>query len=97
MSEQIEVEHVGDHDYLVRARGGGQVVESRFRATSDVLTHLGASAADEQRVVEQAATYLMERQPLIDLPPLVDLDDLAAAFEDFPAWLSERMTGTADS
>jgi hypothetical protein len=98
MSEQIEVEHLGGHDYLVRARGGGEVVESRFRATPDALARLGVSGADERRLIEHTAAYLLEHQPLVDLPPMVDLDDVAAAFDDFPARLRERMAGgSADS
>lgn len=97
MSEQIEVEHLGGHDYLVRALGGGEAVESRFRATSDVLARLGVAGADERRAIEQTAAYLLEHQPLVDLPPLVDLDDVAAAYDDFPARLRERMAGSAGS
>lgn len=91
MSEQIEVEPLGDHDYLVRVRHSAGEIESRFRASEDVLSGLGAAAADEQRVVEETAAYLMDHQPAIDLPPMVDLDDMAAAFDDYLARLRERM------
>jgi hypothetical protein len=33
----------------------------------------------------------VEHQPVFDLPPMVDLDDMAAAFDDFPARLRQRM------
>ena len=92
MSEQIEVEPLGDHDYLVRMRHSGGVIESRFRANEDVLAGLGVAAADEQRVVEATAALLVEHQPVIDLPPMVDLDDMAAAFDDYPAQLRQRMS-----
>jgi len=95
MSETIEVEPLGEHDYLVRARHGGAVVESRFRSTADVLDRLGVSEADEQRVIEETASYLFEHQPVIDLPPMVDLDDMAAAFDDYIAQLRQRIAGAA--
>jgi hypothetical protein len=37
---------------------------------------------DEQRVIEETVLYLSERQPVMDIPPLVDLDDVAAAYGD---------------
>jgi hypothetical protein len=91
MSEQIEVESLGDHAYLVRMRHSGGVIESRFRADADVLAGLGVEEADEQRAVEATAALLVEHQPVFDLPPMVDLDDMAAAFDDFPARLRQRM------
>lgn len=90
MSEQIEVEPLGEHDYLVRAHHSGGVAESRFRATESVLEQVGADAGDEQRVVERSVAFLLERQPVIDLPSMVDLDDLAAVFDDYLDHLREQ-------
>ncbi|MET9888191.1 hypothetical protein ABZZ20_34775 [Streptomyces sp. NPDC006430] len=53
-----------------------------LQASPDVVAQVGAAEADEQRVIEETALYLAERQPVMDLPPLVDLDDVAAAYGD---------------
>jgi hypothetical protein len=94
MSEQIEVEALGDHDYLVRVRHSAGVAESRFRVTPDVLAKIDASEDDGQRVVEQSAVLLLAHQPAIDLPAMVDLDDMAAAFDDYLPRLREHITGS---
>ncbi|MFE9169718.1 hypothetical protein [Streptomyces kebangsaanensis] len=82
MSEQFQIEPMGDHDYLVRARYSGGVIESRFQASPDVVGLLDVAEDDEQRVIEETVLYLSERQPVMDIPPLVDLDDVAAAYGD---------------
>jgi hypothetical protein len=94
MSERIEVEPLGEHDYLVRAWHSAGVAESRFRAGESVLGRVGKGPADEQYVVERSVSYLLAHQPVIDLPPMVDLDDMAAAFDDFLDYL--RASGPAD-
>jgi hypothetical protein len=93
MPEQIEVEPLGEHEYLVRARHGGGDLESRFRASRNVLDRAGVRAGDEQRAIEHSVAFLLEHQPVIDLPPMVDLDDMAAAFDDYLGFLRERLAG----
>ncbi|WP_406416229.1 hypothetical protein OH809_39740 [Streptomyces sp. NBC_00873] len=83
MSEQFDVEPLGDHEYLVRAHLREEVIESRFQASPAVLDELRLPKADEQRVVREAALFLAERQPVIDFPQMVDLDDLIAVYDDF--------------
>jgi hypothetical protein len=82
MSERFQIEPMGDHDYLVRAPYSGGVIESCFQASPDVVGLLHVSEADEQRVIEETFLYLAERQPVMDLPPLIDLDDVTAAYGD---------------
>ncbi|MFC5673687.1 hypothetical protein [Streptomyces incanus] len=95
MPEQFQIEPMGDHDYLVRARYSGGVIESRFQASPAVVGELDAAEADEQQVIEETALYLAERQPVMDLPPLVDLDDVAAAYGDhYIKEMSQRLTGS---
>jgi hypothetical protein len=90
MSEQFQIESMGDHDYLVRSRQSSGVVESRFRASPAVLDQLDAPH-DERRVVEETAVYLAERQAVMDLPQMVDLEDVAAAYGDYIEELSTRL------
>lgn len=94
MSEQFQVESMGDHDYLVRARHSDGVVESRFRANPAVLDRLRVSEADERRVVRESVAYLAERQSVVDLPQMVDLEDVAAAYDDYIDELSRRLAAS---
>ncbi|MCQ4083951.1 hypothetical protein NGB36_26035 [Streptomyces sp. RB6PN25] len=92
MSEQLHIEPLGDHEYLLRARETRGTVVSRFQANPSVLEELHVPEAEEQRVVNETAAFLAERQPLIDLPQMVDLEDVAAAYSDYVDVLSRRLT-----
>ncbi|MBO1414562.1 hypothetical protein [Streptomyces sp. FH025] len=94
MSEHFEVEPLGDHEYLLRARVGEEVVESRFRASETVAEQLHVESTDERRVVEETAEFLAERQPLVDLPPMVDLDDVVACYDDYLDQLEQRLASS---
>jgi hypothetical protein len=95
MSEQFQIEPMGDHGYLVHARYSGGVIESRFQASPAVVDALDAAEADEQRIIEETALYLAERQPVMDLPPMVDLDDVVAAYGDhYVKEMTRRLKGS---
>ncbi|MEU9046300.1 MULTISPECIES: hypothetical protein [unclassified Kitasatospora] len=94
MSEHFEVEPLGDHEYLVRARAGGEVVESRFRTDEEVVELLHVAPADEQRVVAETAEFPAERQPVVDLPQMVDLEDVVACYDDFVEQLGQRLASS---
>lgn len=83
MSEQIQIEPLGAGDYLVRVRYADGVIESRFRVSQDVLDRFGVPEDRVAEVIDEIAGFLTDRRPLIDLPPLVDLDDVAAAYDDY--------------
>jgi hypothetical protein len=83
MTSQPQVEKLGEHRYLVRVRQGEDIIEIRVNATPAVTGRLSADEADEARIVEAAAAYLIARQRADDLPPQLDLDDIAAAYDGF--------------
>lgn len=68
MPEPFQIEPMGDHACLVRARYSGGVIKTRFEASPAVVDELDAAQADEQRVIEETALYLTGRQPVMDLP-----------------------------
>lgn len=91
MSDQPQVESVGDHHYLVRARQGEDIVEIQIRATPAVIARLTSDESDETRIIEATAAYLIARQRADDLPPQLDLDDVAAAYAGFDDALREQL------
>lgn len=91
---QLRVEPLGDHEYLVVAGADARTAESRFRATPEILDELGARGpAAEQLVVRETAAFLTEHQPVVDLPQMVDLDDVAAAYDGYLGELRRRIAG----
>lgn len=83
MTEQFDVEPVTEDQYLVRAETASGTVESWFRADRETLEQLGLPDADELEVVRQTAIYLAGRQPVEDFPPMLDLLDVMASYEDY--------------
>jgi transketolase len=92
MSAHLSVEPVIGHEYRVRIDEGGDRVESEFVVDPGVLAELGFDPGDEQAVVEHTARFLADHQPVIDFPALVYLDEVAAAYGDYPVELHRRMT-----
>ena len=87
----FKIDLVSDNEYTVRAEAEGQTVESLFRTDPDYLERIGLAEADRKRVVEETARFLAEHQPVIDFPPMIDLEDIAAAYEDFAQQLQKRL------
>ena len=90
MTDQLHVEPLGGHAYLIRAGEGEEQVEIQIRASLDIVQRLGLRDADEPRVIQATAAFLMERQLAVDLPSTFDLDDVAAGYDDY---LSELKLG----
>ncbi|WP_224280752.1 hypothetical protein [Streptomyces sp. LS1784] len=80
MGVEIQVEPLGDHEHLVRAREGAVEAETRIRVTDGVLDLPQIAGADEPTIVHETVAFLVERRPVIDIPPMIDLDDLADAY-----------------
>jgi hypothetical protein len=91
MDNTFKVELVNDNEYAVRSEAEGQSVESLFRTDPDYLESIGLAEADGQQVVEETARFLAEHQPVIDFPPVIDLEDIAAAYDDYPQQLRQRL------
>jgi hypothetical protein len=87
----FKIDLVNDNEYTVRAEAEGQTVESLFRTDPDYLDRIGLAEFDGKRVVEEAARFLAEHQPVIDFPSVIDLEDIAAAYEDFAQQLQKRL------
>ncbi|MFF4352527.1 hypothetical protein [Streptomyces sp. NPDC001530] len=88
---EFQIQPLGDHAYLVAIRSGTQTAEVEFRATPAVMEALGAGDDAEQRAVRETAAFLLDHQPVIDLPPLIDLDDVEAAYDGYLEELRRRL------
>lgn len=91
MAEPFQIESLGDHAYLVRGAERGESVESRFRVGAYLLDELGVPSGDEPRVVAATADFLAERQPIVDIPPQVDIEDVASRYEDYLPEIRRRL------
>lgn len=85
MSGEITAEALDNHSFLLHLPDpDGDAVDIRVYASPDVLARLGAvNPADEYRVVQATAAYLLARQRADELPPFLELDDVAAAYDGY--------------
>ena len=84
MSASFDITRVSDHEYRVRTEAEGQSVESLFRMNPDLQGRLGTQDAEEVAVVEATALFLSRHQSVIDFPPMIDLEDILATYDDAP-------------
>jgi Holliday junction resolvase-like predicted endonuclease len=91
MADQPQVEALGDHDYLILVRQGEDIVEVRVHATPAVINRITSVETDETRIIEATAAYLIARQRADDLPAVLDLDDVAAAYEGYIDDISRQL------
>jgi hypothetical protein len=88
---EFDIRSLHDHDYLVVVRRGAERAESEFRVSAAVMRAVDAGDEAEQHAVRETAAFLLEHQPLIDLPPLIDFDDVAAAYDGYLDELRRRL------
>jgi hypothetical protein len=95
MPENLTIQTVGEHRYLVRTQQDEDAVEILVRASPTMVARLTQGGADEIRVIEATIAYLTDRQRADDLPPQIDLDEMAAAYEGFEGDLQRQLNGPA--
>jgi len=79
MNTGTDIEFVGDHEYLVRITVD-DIVTLRVYADPEMVAHIGAA---EAHIVAATIAYLTDRQQPDELPTDLDLQDVAAAYDDY--------------
>ncbi len=87
------IEDGGPEDFLVRGRQDGEPVDVRLHVEPVSLSRWGLGHIAPREVVDVTMAYLLGHQRLDELPPLVDLEEVAAAYDGFEAHLLERLGG----
>jgi hypothetical protein len=83
-TNDAQIETTGAHVYLIRVSVDEEAVEVTLRADPETVSRLSVEgAADERRIVDETTAYLIRRQRPDDLPPSLDLADVAAAHADW--------------
>ena len=91
MAPELQVTSVGDHEFLVVLAEDGETVESEFFIYPEVLEDLGLAGVDEEQVARYTAAFLAQRQPVIDVPAMVDLDAVVASYGDYADRLRQAL------
>ena len=91
MTEKPQVQSLGDHNYVIHVQEGEDTFEIRVHASPAMIARLTTGETDETRIIQATAAYLIARQRADDLPPQLDLDDVAAAYEGFEEDLRRQL------
>jgi hypothetical protein len=89
--QPLDIEALGDHDYLAYVGLDDDSVTLRVRADPAVVSRIAGVDADETRVIAAAIAYLTERQRADDLPADIDLQDVATFYGDFIERLQKQL------
>ncbi|MBX6750131.1 MAG: hypothetical protein IRY85_10765 [Micromonosporaceae bacterium] len=93
MRNEMKIDALGEHRFLVRTRQDDDVVEVLVRASPAAVARFIDNEADEIRVIEATFAYLLTRQRADDLPPQLDLDEVLAAYADLEDDVRRRLQG----
>jgi hypothetical protein len=83
MTASVDIEPNGEHEYVVRLEGDGEVVETWVFVSPEALATLGASPDQEEAVVAVTIDFLLRHQSVPDFPRIVELEDVMASYGDF--------------
>jgi len=87
--DQARIEVVGGHHYAITLREGEELVQINLYADPATVALIATDRFDERRLVEETLRYLLRRQRADDLPPALDLADVAAGYD---TWFEEMRT-----
>ena len=88
MTEPVTIESQGDHEYLIRLRGEGEVVESWFRVDPEALGRMHLGDVDEATLVRRTVDFLLQHQSVPDFPSVVELEDVIASYDNYVTAMS---------
>lgn len=91
IESELSIEAVDDYIYLVQARVDDQDVSVRVRVDPAFSEQLDVAQADDFGIFAETMNYLLGKQRLDELPAQLDLEDVAAAYEDFEESLRQQL------
>ena len=91
MQRNWTIEALGSHDFLVHGTEHGDPVDVRVILHTDALEDLGLTDVSDEQIVDGTVAFLLEHQRLDDLPAEVELEVVAAAYDNFADWLRARL------
>ena len=94
-NDEAQIDALGGHRYAITVREGEELVEIRLHADPATVALVAADDLDEGRLVEETLRYLVGRQRADDLPPALDLADVAAGYESWHDEMRTRMGADA--
>lgn len=93
MSEKIEIQAMGPHEFSVDLTEGTTTTTHRVTVPEDLLVDIGAPGADEQRLVRESFAFLLEKEKSTTILPEFPLDEIQNYFGDYMDAMRARLAG----
>lgn len=79
----IHILPMAAHEYAVTVHEGELTTEHKVRVTEQFLDDLGFLDVDEERLVRESFSFLLEHEPATSISREFDLDEIADHFQDY--------------
>lgn len=93
MSEKIDIKPMGPHEFSVDVTEGTTTTSHRVTVPEDFLIDLGAPDADEERLVHESFSFLLEKEKSTTILPEFPLDEIQNYFADYMDEMRTRLAG----
>jgi len=94
--DQVQIDAAGAHHYAITLHEGEDLVQISLHADPATVALIATDELDERRLVEETLRYLVRRQRADDLPPALDLADVAAGYDTWIDEMRGQMNAGAD-
>ncbi len=91
MAQRIGIAPVGEHTYRVTLQGFSAVTRHRVTVPQDLLTDVGLSPGDDERLVRASFEFLLERETAATILAAFDLEAIGGYFPEYVATMRNRL------
>ena len=95
-NHQAQIEALGGHHYAITLREGADLVQISLHADPATVELIAIDQLDERRLVVETLHYLIRRQRADDLPPALDLADVAAGYDTWIDEMRRQVSGAVE-
>jgi len=93
VSPQVRIEAIDEDRFLATGQGEDGVVEVRVLVEEGFVDRVGLQQTSGADIAEATIAYLLGHQRIDELPPQLELEDVAAAYDDFEEELRRTLAG----
>ena len=93
MSEDVTITELDPGHFGVQVTQGTTTTSHRVRVPADMVDDLGLSGVDQEALVRESISFLLEREPATSILPEFGLDIISRYFPEYPEELVRRVGG----
>jgi hypothetical protein len=94
MKERIETLHMGQHDWAVGITTDDGVTQHRVSVPGGLVSKLGLTSGDEERLVRESFGFLLEREPANAILREFSLDVIRTYFPEYETEIRARLASS---